>query len=98
MALTPDSIGVIDKHGNWILEPKYQLVSELSTDSCRVVRINGLAGVVDYNGNVIIEPIYDAVRLPNKGVANVVKNGSQKQITYSGTVLRDFVFDNISVH
>lgn len=98
LALTPDSIGVIDKHGNWILEPKYQLVSELSTDSCRVVRINGLAGVVDYNGNVIIEPIYDAVRLPNKGVANVVKNGSQKQITYSGTVLRDFVFDNISVH
>lgn len=95
LALTPDSIGVIDKHGNWILEPKYQLVSDLSTDSCRVVRINGLAGVVDYKGNVIIEPIYDAVRLPNKGVANVVKDGSQKQITYSGTVLRDFVFDNV---
>lgn len=95
LTLTPDSIGVIDKNGNWILEPKYQLVSDLSTDSCRVVRINGLAGVVDYNGKVIIEPIYDAVRLPNKGVANVVKDGSQKQITYSGTVLRDFVFDNV---
>ena len=50
---------------------------------------------MDYKGNVIIEPIYDAVRLPNKGVANVAKDGSQKQITYSGTVLRDFVFDNV---
>lgn len=95
LALTPDSIGVIDKNGNWILEPNYQLVSGLSADSCRIVRTNGLAGVVDYNGNIIIEPIYDAIRLPNKGVVNVVKEGCQKQITFSGTVLRDFVFDDV---
>lgn len=42
-----------------------------------------------------MEPIYDAVRLPNKGVANVAKDGCQKQITYNGTVLRDFVFDDV---
>lgn len=95
LALTPDSIGVIDKKGNWILEPKYQLVSDLSADSCRIVRTGGLSGVVDYNGRVIIEPIYDAVRLPNKGVANVAKDGCQKQVTFNGTVLRDFVFDDV---
>lgn len=95
LALTSDSIGVIDKIGNWILEPKYQFVSDLSSDSCRIVKINGLSGVVNYNGRVLIEPVYDAVRLTKPGIANIVKDGYQKQITYSGKVLRDFVFDDI---
>lgn len=95
LALTTDSIGVIDRQGNWILEPEYQMISDLSADSCRIVKKNGAVGVVDYEGNVLIEPIYDAIRLPNQRVANVVKDGIQKQITYSGTVLRDFVFDDV---
>ena len=95
LALTPDSIGVIDKKGEWILEPKYQMISELSTDNCRVVKENGYEGVVDYNGKVLIEPIYDAIRLPNPGVANVAKDGFQKQITYTGFVLQNFIFDDI---
>lgn len=95
LALTPDSIGVIDRQGNWILEPEYQMISELSADSCRIVKRNGFAGVVNYKGSILIEPIYDAIRLPNQGVANVAKDGYQKQITYNGTILRDFVFDDV---
>lgn len=93
--LTPDSVGVIDKKGEWVLPPVYQVVYNLTSDSCRVVEKDGLAGVVDYNGNVVIEPIYDAVRITNPNVAVVAKDGYQKQITYSGTELLSFVFDDV---
>lgn len=95
LALTPDSVGVLDKSGNWVVAPEYQYVSPLSADSCSVVKKDGLSGVVDYKGNIVIDLRYDAIYLPNIGVANIVKAGCQKQITYSGTVLQDFVFDDI---
>lgn len=93
--LTPDSIGVIDKNGNWVLPPVYQSVSDLSSDSCRVVEKDRLCGIVDYNGNFIIEPRYDAVRITNPNVAVVAKDGYQKKMTYSGTELLSFVFDDV---
>lgn len=96
IALTPDSVGVIGKDGNWVVAPEYEYVSDLAMDSCRVVKKNGLAGIVDYNGKVLIEPMYDAVRIPNPGLANVAKDGYQKQIIVeTGTVLRPFVFDDV---
>lgn len=95
LAFTPDSVGVLDKRGNWVVAPEYQYVSELSADSCRVVKKDGLAGVVNYNGEIVLEPCYDSVSLPDKGIANVAKDGYQKQITFGGIVLRKFVFDDI---
>lgn len=96
IALTPDSVGVIDKNGNWVVAPDYEYVSDLAMDSCRVVKKNGFAGIVDYSGKVLIEPMYDAVRIPNHGLANVAKDGYQKQIVVeTGTVLRPFVFDDV---
>ena len=93
--LTPDSIGVIDKTGDWILPPVYQSVSELSSDSCRVVEKDGFYGIVDYYGNFVIRPLYDAVRITDSNVAVVAKDGYQKKITYSGTELLSFVFDDV---
>lgn len=95
LQLTPDRAGVIDKKGNWIIEPRYNSISELSMDSCRVVEKDGLYGIVDYYGHEIIEPQYDEIRIINPNVAVVAKNGYQKQITYSGTVLLPFVFDDV---
>lgn len=93
--LMPDSIGVINKKGEWVLPPVYQSVSDLTSDSCRVVKKDDFVGVVDYNGYVVIEPIYDAVRITNPNVAVVAKDGYQKQITYSGTELMSFIYDDI---
>lgn len=93
--LTPDSVGVIDTQGTWVIPADYQYVSELSTDSCRVVKKDGLAGILDYQGNVVIEPEYDAVRISNVGVAVVAKDGLQHQRTYTGTILTRFIFDDV---
>lgn len=93
--LSPDSVGVIDKHGNWVIPPVYQYVSELSTDSCRVIKKGGLAGILDYQGNTVIEPEYDAVRISNAGIAVVAKDGLQYQRTYAGTKLTHFTFDDV---
>lgn len=97
MALTSDSMGVIGKDGEWVIEPEYEYISGLAMDSCRVVKKDGLAGIVDYNGKVLMEPTYDAIHIPNPGLAVVAKDGYQKQIVVeTGTVLRDFVFDDFA--
>lgn len=93
--LTPDSIGVINKNGEWILPPVYQAISDLTSDSCRVVEKDGLVGLVDYTGDIVIEPLYDAVRITNPNVAVVAKDGYQNRITYSGTELLSFVYDDV---
>lgn len=93
--LTPDSVGIINNKGEWILPPIYQVISDMTSDSCRVVERDGLCGIVDYNGKTIIEPIYDAVRITNPNVAVVAKDGYQKQITYSGKELLSFVYDDV---
>lgn len=95
LRLTPDSVGVIDKSGQWRIPPVYQSISELTSDSCRVVEKNGQFGIIDYVGQLIFEPQYDAVRITNPSVAVVAKDGYQKKITYSGTVLLSFVFDDV---
>lgn len=93
--LTPNSIGVIDCKGKWVIHPNYDYISELSSDSCRIVSRKGLFGLNNYNGETIFEPIYDAVKIPCAGVANVATNGYQKQISYNGTVIREMVFDDL---
>lgn len=95
ICLTPDSVGVIDKSGQWVIPPVYQSISEMSSDSCRVVEKNGRFGIMDYTGQSIFDPQYDAVRITNPSVAVVAKDGYQKKITYSGTVLLSFVFDDV---
>lgn len=94
--LTPNSIGVIDRNGVWVIPPVFQSISDLSMDSCRVVERDGYYGVVDYDGSYEIEPQYDAVLITNPNVALVAKDGYQKQITYSGRVLLDFVYDDVT--
>lgn len=94
--LTPDSVGVIDRFGNWVVKPEYEYVSELTLDSCRIVRKNGYAGLIDFKGNQIFEPMYDAIRVTNPNVAVVAKDGLQKQVTYNGALLLKSVYDDVS--
>jgi hypothetical protein len=96
LKVTPDSIGVLNAKGQWVIAPKYQFISELSTDSCRVVKLDNKIGIVGYDGNFVIEPQYDAIRIPKSGVAIVAKDGIQKQVSYDGTVLIDFIYDDIA--
>jgi hypothetical protein len=96
LTVSPDSIGVLNAKGQWVIEPKYQFISELSTDSCRVVKLANKFGIIDYKGIVVIEPYYDAIRIPKPGVAIVAKDGIQKQISFDGTVLLDFIYDDIA--
>lgn len=95
LRLTPDSVGVINKSGEWVVPPIYEDVSELSSDSCRIVRTGGLAGILDYNGNTVIPIAYDAVRITNPNEAVVARDGVQKKITYSGEELLAFVYDDV---
>lgn len=46
-----------------------------------------------YRGEIVFEPQYDDLSISNPDVVLVAKDGYQKQITYSGEVLSDYVYD-----
>ncbi len=95
LRISPDSTGVLDTKGQWVINPCYQYISELSADSCRIVKKNNKVGIVSYVGRVLIEPMYDAVRIVDKDVAIVAKDGYQKEISYDGTIIYDYIYDNV---
>jgi hypothetical protein len=95
LRISPDSVGVLNTKGQWIITPDHQYISALSADSCRVVTKNDKVGVVSYDGHVLINPVYDAVRIIAKGAAVVAKDGYQKEISYDGAIIYDYIFDNV---
>lgn len=53
--------GLVDRHGNITIEPRYDFIEYLDNPSYVRIRQDGRYGVVDVNGNVIVPAEYDFV-------------------------------------
>lgn len=97
LKMTPESSGVINKAGNWVVEPnRYSYVSQLSEDSCRIVAKDGKYGIINYRGEEIITPLYESISFADdKGTAFFTQNDRKYLASYEGKVIQPFVFDNI---
>ena len=72
-ASLPDSnlIGLMSFNGNWIVEPKYDLVGELGEEGIMAVRENGHWGFINCsNGEVVIKSQFEAVGEFSEGIAS----------------------------
>jgi hypothetical protein len=83
--------GLIDKSGNWVVEPKYDEIYSGWRNRYRVVVENGKRGLlVD---SVFVLPLeYDYIEYAENGVI-VVKDGWMKHLDFEGNVLHDFLTD-----
>ncbi|WP_233874570.1 WG repeat-containing protein [Paraburkholderia adhaesiva] len=69
--------GLVDRHGNWVVEPAYgQLYA--SGKLWVVERESGLMGLLDANGKTIIQPSLQSIGLFSEGLAPAQRWGSDK--------------------
>ena len=90
--------GLIDKQGNWAIEPRFDRVWAPQEMGYRTVTANGFYGVVDAQMNIIYEPEYEfAENITAKGGFTLIKDGRMWQEDYEGNVVRSFLFESSDV-
>ena len=87
--------GVINKTGEWVLQPEYDYISDL-TKNLRIVYQNEKYGLL----NTALQPIfpteYDRIVIEDEGII-VSKGSDQKLYDFDGkTILQSFVYNDLS--
>ena len=83
--------GLIDKSGNWVVEPKYDEIYSGWRNKYRVVKDNGKYGLLG-DSTFILLLEYDYIEYAENGVI-AVKDGWMKHLDFEGNVLHDFLTD-----
>ena len=65
-----DKRGIIDKTGKYLIEPKFDAISEFS-EWLALVDLNKKSGYIDETGKVVIEIKFDRAGIFNQGLAIV---------------------------
>ncbi|MBR5778178.1 MAG: WG repeat-containing protein [Bacteroidales bacterium] len=89
-------LGIIDREGNWQLEPVYDYIDWHTVDGFRKVQKDGFYGLLDSTFNVVYKPIYKEI-LFKEDIDNIVlvSDSSRCIVDYSGNVVISFLYDNI---
>ena len=96
-----DSIGlfgIIDRNGNWLIEPAYDYIEWHTIDGFRKVRKDGLYGLLDSAFNVVYEPIYQSVLLEeDQDRITLITDTAGCIVDYSGKVVVPFLYEDVEV-
>lgn len=86
--------GLINKAGNWVVEPKYDCIWTPHEGKYRIVKDGDKYGLLNENFEFIFPIEYEYIEYSNiKGVL-LTKDGYKWRADYDGTVLDAFVYDN----
>lgn len=87
--------GLVDRNGDWALEPEYDGIEVWSKDMW-VVANDEKEGVFSPAGQFVIPMICQSVQVhPKNGITVTNADNSQSRYDYDGSLLDKFVFDNI---
>ena len=92
MTNTDGDLGLIDKSGNWVIEPSYDEIWAPHTRGYRVVVKDSKHGVLDSSGNVIYPAEYGYVDVLSDGFT-LTKGGRKWQVDFDGNIVQPFMFD-----
>ena len=92
MTNTDGDLGLIDKSGNWVVEPTYDEIWAPHESGYRIIVDNSKHGVLDSRGNVIYPAEYGYVEVLSDGFI-LTKGGKQWQVDFEGNVVQPFMFD-----
>ena len=89
-------LGLIDREGNWEVEPVYDYIEPYLVDGFRVVVKDGLYGLLDSASNVVYEPIYQSILLEeDQDRITLITDTAGCIVDYSGKVVVPFLYDDI---
>ena len=86
-------LGLIDKSGNWVVEPAYDEIWTPHESGYRIIVDNSKHGVLDSKGNVIYPAEYGYVDVSSDGFI-LTKGGRKWQVDFDGNIVQPFMFDN----
>lgn len=85
-------LGLIDKSGNWIVEPSYDEIWAPHKSGYRVIVKDNKHGVLDSNCNVVYLAEYGYISIILDGFV-LTKGGRQWQVDFEGNTVQPFMFD-----
>ena len=87
------NLGLIDKNGNWVLEPEYDEIWAPHKSGFRVIVKDSKHGILDSTGKILYpaEYVYISI-IPDGFVLN--KGGKKWQVDFDGNTVQPFMFDN----
>ncbi len=84
--------GLIDKSGNWVVEPSYDEIRPQHESGYRIIIDNSKQGVIDSKGNIVYPAEYDCVAILSDGFI-LTKGGQKWQVDWDGNVVQPFMLD-----
>lgn len=84
--------GLINKKGEWILNPIYDEILPLQKNGYRLVVNKEKYGVIDSNNNIVYPAEYDYIDIVSNGFV-LAKEGKMWQIDFSGKVTKPFMYE-----
>lgn len=85
-------LGLINKKGEWILNPIYDEILPLHENGYRLVVNKEKYGVIDSNNNIVYPAEYDYIDIVSNGFV-LAKEGKMWQIDFSGKVTKPFMYE-----
>ena len=87
------NLGLIDKNGNWIVEPGYDEIWAPHKSGYRVIVKDGKHGILDSTCTIVYPAEYGYINIiPDGFVLN--KGGKKWQVDFEGNIVQPFMFDN----
>ena len=86
-------LGLIDKSGNWVVEPSYDEIWSPHTSGYRVIVKDNRHGVLDSNCAVVYPAEYGYISIIHNGFV-LTKRGRQWQVDFEGNMVQPFMFDS----
>lgn len=89
--------GVIDKEGNWVMEPKYDCIWNLYFNKYRIVKEGEKYGMIDENMKLVFPVEYDTIEFAESERDGVLltKDYVTQHVAFDGTVMDPFVVDDV---
>ena len=87
------NLGLIDKNGNWVVEPEYDEIWAPHKSGYRVIVKDSKHGVLDSTGTIVYPAEYGYISILPDGFV-LTKSGKQWQVDFEGNTVQPFMFDN----
>ena len=86
-------LGLIDKSGNWVVEPAYDEIWAPHKSGYRVIVKDNTHGVLNADCAVVYPAEYGYINILSDGFV-LTKGGKQWQVDFEGNTVQPFMFDN----
>ena len=85
-------IGLIDRAGNWVVEPSYDNIYSPEENGYRITVKGDKCGILDSDCTTIYAAEYDNINIVSDGFI-LTKDGRMWQVDFDGNIVHPFLFD-----